>query len=302
MTTRFLSIGECMVEMSPRAADLFGLGFAGDTFNTAWYACRAGGPDLDVRFLSCVGDDDMSRRMAAFIKGSGVTPVLSIHPDRTVGLYLISLRDGERSFTYWRGQSAARSLADDLGGLADLSCGDMAYFSGISLAILDAAGRQALLAALGDARAAGVTIAFDPNLRPRLWAGQAEMRRWILQAARGADIVLPSFDDEAAHFGDADTVATARRYAAEGAALVVVKDGPRPILIAQGAARSSLTPPQVGTVVDTTAAGDSFNARLLVGILRGELPDAAAEAACALSARVIGAPGALVETGPDETV
>lgn len=57
-----------MVELSPRG-DVYVLGFAGDTFNTVWYARRMAPPETEVAFVSAVGDDDISRRMKAFIEG-----------------------------------------------------------------------------------------------------------------------------------------------------------------------------------------------------------------------------------------
>ncbi len=290
---KLLCIGECMVEMAPRADGGYAMGFAGDTFNTAWYAARVpGGPK--VAYLSAIGDDAASRDMAAFIEGAGVEPVLTVRGGMSVGLYLITLTDGERSFSYWRSASAARTLADDLGALP-LKPGDMAYLSGITLAILPQEGRARLLEAVRAARGQGVRIAFDPNLRPRLWSDARDMRAWVTRGAELADIVLPSHEDEAAHFGDADPEATARRYLEAGAGLVAVKDGAGPVLLAEGETRTSVTPEPLGRPVDTTAAGDSFNARFLTGIMAGESPDTAARAACTLSGLVIGARGALVD-------
>lgn len=294
MTRRFLAIGECMMELAPRGDGGFDLGFAGDTFNTAWYVRRVAQAPLDVAYLSAVGTDAPSRQLEAFIEGAGLRPVLARRPGRGIGLYLIMLDAGERSFAYWRDTSAARTLADDLEALPDLVAGDMAYVSGITLAILPEAGRARLLSVLASARAAGVRIAFDPNLRPRLWEDAATLRHWIGRGAGVADIVLPSFEDEAAQFGDADTAATAARYAAAGAGIVIVKDGPRPVLVADARGHRAIAGEPVGTVVDTTAAGDSFNAEVLVGLLEGRDLDAAVRRASALARRVIGARGALV--------
>lgn len=293
---RFLAIGECMVEMAPRPDGAFDMGFAGDAFNTAWYLHRCCGERIDVGFLSAIGDDDVSRRMEEFMCAAGVRPHLAVLPGRSVGLYLISLRDGERSFSYWRSVSAARDLADHLEEVTRLGPGDVAFFSGITLAILPDAGRERLLEALRLARAAGVRIAFDPNLRPRLWADGAKMCAAVMEGASVADIALPSFEDEASWFGDADTQATAQRYLGAGAGLVVVKDGASPVLLAEErrAEEVAVTPAEV--IVDTTAAGDSFNARFLCGIMSGEPAAEAVGAASVLAAKVIAARGALVET------
>jgi len=116
---RVLAIGECMAELAPTgAAGDLRLGFAGDTFNTAWYLARCA-PDVEVSYLTAVGDDAISQNMRAFMQDAGINDThVRTSPDRTVGLYMITLDKGERSFSYWRGQSAARTLADDPGHLA----------------------------------------------------------------------------------------------------------------------------------------------------------------------------------------
>lgn len=295
MTARFLAIGECMIELAPAGDGHFAMGFAGDTFNTAWYLRRLAAPSLEVAYFSAIGDDDPSRAMTAFMRGAGIRPELIMRPGGQVGLYMISLKDGERSFSYWRATSAARSLADDLERLPGIGPGDTAFFSGITLAILPDEGRRRLLAALDAARGAGARIAFDPNLRPRLWRSAEEMRHWVSAGAAAADIALPSFEDEAAIFGDADRAATAARYRAAGAGLAIVKDGPGAVLISEGDAFAEVAPAPVAELVDTTAAGDAFNAGFFAASSAGAPTVAAVEAACRISAQVIGQRGALVD-------
>ncbi|PZQ48337.1 MAG: sugar kinase [Rhodovulum sulfidophilum] len=292
-----LSIGEAMVELSAAGrGDLWRLGIAGDTLNTAWYLRRLLGADWRVGYLSRVGEGEFSRKMLDFLAAEGIeTTHVARDSEREIGLYAISLRDGERSFSYWRDTSAAKRLASDPDALARaLGGAALAYFSGITVAILPEAGRVALLAALAEARRAGTRVVFDPNLRPRLWSGAEEMRAGIEAAAGVADLVLPSFDDEATHFGDADAAATIARYLARGAGHVVVKNGGGPMRFggAEGAGALGDLAPE--PAIDTTAAGDSFNAGYLAAWLGGADCVGAIRAGHALSRRVIRHPGALV--------
>lgn len=295
MAQRFLSIGECMVELSPVQGTTFSMGFAGDTFNTAWYLRRLVPTGLNVAFLSAVGDDEPSQSMAQFMRAAGVTPELAVRPGGHAGLYLISLKDGERSFSYWRDTSAARSFVDDLTALPGVGAGDTAYFSGITLGILSPTARAKFMDLLSNARVAGVQIVFDTNLRPRLWDSADEMRDWTMNGATAADIALPSYDDEADIFGDADKEATALRYLNAGCHMVVVKDGPGDVLIAQGSERVTVTPPPAAQITDTTAAGDSFNAGFFAALHAGATPADAARQGCAVSGQVIGQRGALCD-------
>ena len=297
MTRRFLSVGECMVEMAPTATGDYHLGFAGDTLNTAWYARQIFDQAWDVAYLTAVGDDAISNRMLDFIGKAGIqTGLVQKLPGCTVGLYLIQLDNGERSFAYWRSDSAARRLANDPALLdSAFATANLIYFSGITPAILSAHTRLTLLGALASARRNGATVVFDPNLRLRLWDSPDTMRQTIMAAAAVSDILLPSFDDEATFFGDATPEDTTRRYAGVGVRLVVVKNGGDEAVSLFEGKISRFTPAKVADVVDTTAAGDSFNAGFLATYLESADLDAAMAAGAALAARVITRRGALVE-------
>ncbi len=294
---RVLAIGECMAELAPSStAGDFRLGFAGDTFNTAWYLARVA-PDVSVSYLTVVGQDAISTDLTRFMADSRIdTSAVHADADKTIGLYMISLNNGERSFSYWRGQSAARTLADDPARLAQaMANADVIYFSGITIAILSAEGRATLMSALRDARAQGKAIAFDPNLRPKLWASADDMRAAVMEAASVSDIALPSFEDEASWFDDASPQATAQRYLDAGATTVVVKNGEAAVLFAEGATFGEVPVTALDRVTDTTAAGDSFNAGLFAGHAAGKsLPEGIAYA-CALSRVVVQHKGALVD-------
>lgn len=292
---RILSMGEAMVELSGAGEGLWRTGFAGDTFNTAWYLAALK-PGWQVDYFTAVGHDALSGALVDAIAAAGVgTRFILRHPTRSVGLYMIALKDGERSFSYWRGESAARTLADDEAALdAAFAAVDVIFFSGITIAILPPQGRANLFAALKRARAAGKRVVFDPNQRPRLWESPQALRETTTIAAAHSDICLPSFDDEATQFGDASPEETALRYAKAGAAEVVVKNGEGPLALFHEGALAQAPAPVSVRPVDTTGAGDSFNAGYLSARLGGAGPVEAIRAGQALAARVIMHPGALM--------
>jgi 2-dehydro-3-deoxygluconokinase len=294
---KILSIGECMAEFSPdEQLGKFNLGFAGDTFNTAWYIAN-NHADVNSAYFSKVGDDELSDQMLKFMSDNQVdTRYITTVAGSTIGLYLISLVNGERTFSYWRNKSAATFLGqnvDDVGNAMKKQ--DMIYFSGITLAILDQNSRENLFSCLKSARRAGKKIAFDPNLRPKLWNDKKEMCDVIMAGANLSDIILPSFEDEATWFSDADPLSTLARYQNVGAETVVVKNAGDPVSFWSQHGTGTYLVESVEKIIDSTAAGDSFNAEILVGLLR-EIPLAdAINNAANLAKKVLMGQGAIVK-------
>lgn len=300
---RLLSIGECMMELSPAAGGLLRQSFAGDTFNTAWYARRILPKTYSVDYFTTSGSDRLSASLIGFMheEAIGIRHV-TVVPGGRLGLYMIDVdQDGERSFQYWRDQSAARRLADDPSKLrAAIGGAGFIHVSGITLAILPPEGRETLLAELRRAKASGATVSFDPNLRPGLWESRDAMREMWEQAARAATIAFPGHDEERHIFGIETAEAVLARYLDLGVRTVVVKRGSQGALL--HAADETITIPAAPAdrVVDTTAAGDSFAGAFLAGLMIGETPERSARKAARVAAGVIGHHGALVQvTIPD---
>jgi 2-dehydro-3-deoxygluconokinase len=300
----FASIGECMIELSAGKADLWRMGFAGDTFNTAWYARAILPKAKRVAYVTALGDDPFSDRMREFIGAAGVrTDRIRAVAGRRPGLYAITLKNAERAFTYWRGQSAAKLLADDAAWLSQaLDSAEMVYFSGITLAILSPTARRRLLRALAAQRKAGARVAFDPNYRPALWPDQNEARAAMEAAYRVADIALPTFSDEKSLFGDKRVDDTARRMAAAGVPEFVVKNGDKDVLVFADGEHASVPASRPKRLVDTTGAGDSFSGAYLAARHLGIDPPAAAKLGNVVAAEVIGVHGALAKIDRDRVL
>jgi 2-dehydro-3-deoxygluconokinase len=288
---RIVCAGEAMAELRRTEAG-FVVGFAGDTFNTAVYLRKLG---LEVSYLTRLGRDPLSEGLLAAAAGHGVdTSGVGRDGTRHLGIYTVQTdATGERSFAYWRETSAARLLFQDAAELQALEGVDVLLMSGISLAILSPAAREALFDRIAALRGRGLRFAFDSNYRPRLWEDAATARAVMERAFRLADLALPSLDDEMALWGDADAgavLARLRGWGCRAGALKCGADGPLPIDPFEHPPRG-LRP--AAKVVDTTAAGDSFNAGWLAAHLAGRAT-ALAEGHT-LAAHVVGLPGAIVD-------
>ncbi|TDC97009.1 sugar kinase [Actinomadura sp. 7K507] len=297
---RIALIGECMIELSHAAPDRLALGYAGDAFNVAAYLARTAAPGTaDVQFVTLVGDDPYSAGMRESWAPHGVGDRHTrAVPGGQAGLYLIRTDGaGERTFHYYRSQSAARGLfgpahpAEIDDAVADH---DLVYLSGITLSILSGPARERLLGVLDETRRRGGLVAFDGNYRPAGWPAPAAAAAAMSAVLARTDIALPTLTDDQAVFGDASAGDAVRRLRAAGVPEIAVKLGANGCVIA-GAGGEEAVPAVPGVaVVDTTAAGDAFNGGYLAARLGGAGRRAAAGTASALAARVIGHRGALL--------
>lgn len=294
---RIVAVGEVMIELARQSDGRFAIGCGGDTFNTAVYMARAG---LDVGYATALGDDPYSDGILSLAAAEGIAPGLVLRlPARQPGLYLIeTTAAGERQFYYWRDTSPARELFDlpDWSVVAEgLLSAKLVYFTGITLSLYSNNGIGRFLAVLEMARQRGAKVAFDGNFRPRGWKGDLTRTRAVfMEALKRVDIALPTYDDEAVLWGDPSPETTVERIQAFGVAEVVVKNGPNSALVAAGGESEFVPVPEVVVPIDTTAAGDSFNAAYLAARVTGEPPATAALAAHRLAADVIRQRGAIM--------
>lgn len=304
---QILAIGEVMVELSPAGIQnnkpLMALGFAGDTYNTAIYLARLG---IDTGYFTRLGDDPYSQQVIASMGAEGLASTgVETVAGRTPGLYIIANQaNGERNFTFWRSQSPARELCATPESLANfknhLQHTQQVYFSGISLAILNPAARQSFFNLIHEFRRQGGRVLFDNNYRQALWPDPMAAQIAMQQALECADCALLTDDDYARLWGDADFQAVVDRCTAAGVTEVVLKRGPQPVALAwQSAQGEFLTAevevPPVTKVIDTTAAGDSFNAGYLYARTHAKTPVEAAQFGSRCASIVIRQRGAIVE-------
>lgn len=296
---RIACLGEVMVEVARTGGDAARIGVAGDTFNTAVYLSRALGRG-QVAYVTALGTDRQSDRIIEALKAEALdTAHVARLPGKMPGLYMIDTDEkGERSFSYWRSTSAARQMFAPGSGLGpDVLDGfDTVYLSGISIAIMDPAARDVLADGLKAVRARGGRVAFDSNYRPVLWPDAATARAEMTRFIGLSDIAFPSQDDEAALFGDGGVEAILQRYRAAGIRQGALKCGGEGAIALDGSGLRRPARPGV-TVVDTTAAGDSFNAGFLAALDRGADMAACLDAAATLAERVIGVRGAILPRG-----
>ncbi|KRA59832.1 2-dehydro-3-deoxygluconokinase [Caulobacter sp. Root655] len=300
---RITVLGECMVELSPEGEGLHRMGYAGDTFNTAVYLARLGDA---VAYCTALGQGDpFSEGALAAMRREGLdTALVREVENRLPGLYAIVLDEaGERHFHYWRERAPIRDLfsqhtADQL--IAAAKASDLVYLSGVTLAVIGDIGRARLKDILAYVHSLGVAVALDFNYRPALWASPQAAREALDGVVPSCRYISLSSEDSRPLYGrEAEDLAA--EWAAAGAE-VVARDESHAVNVHtapfQGLGGRIATPaPQRVKALDTTGAGDSFNAAYLASRLAGLPVETAVARGHQLAAAVVTCKGAIIPKG-----
>lgn len=298
-------IGECMIELRPGITDAgyskstidAQIGYGGDTLNVATYLARQG---IGVEYVTMLGDDPLSDWMVQQWRANGVGCELVRREERGLpGMYWIDVDDsGERSFHYWRLESPARRLINDDGRRSrvfeQLRRFDSLYFSGITLSLYHEHARSKLFEFLAAYRQDGGQVCFDNNYRRRQWPDITKARAAFEAMYRLTDIAMPTANDERQLFGDATNDEVIERLRSWGIREMVLKRGSKGSVVVDESTATPVAPVLVEEVVDTTAAGDSFNAGYLAARFGGAGPVDAAKNGSRLAATVVQHRGAII--------
>jgi 2-dehydro-3-deoxygluconokinase len=284
-----LALGEPMIEFNQTrpGEPNYLQGFGGDTSNMIIAAARQG---ARTAYVTRLGDDAFGRMFFDLWRGEGVdTTGVVVDVSAHTGVYFVTHSGSGHVFSYLRaGSAASRMRPADL-PLELIRSARFVQASGISMAI-SASAADSVLAAFDCARAAGACVAFDSNLRVKLWP-LARARALIAAAAGMADYFFPSIEDAQALSGlqDADAIIDwAHRL---GVKAVLLKLGAEGALVSDGVKRERIAGHRIAAV-DATGAGDCFCGASLARLAAGDsLWDAArfANAAAALSTTGFGA-------------
>jgi fructokinase len=304
-----LCFGEALVDFLPdrrgrlRDSERFEAHSGGAPANVAVGIARLG---LRAGFCGVVGDDEFGRLLERKLRGEGVETSLRFSDEARTGIWFVALdRRGDRTFFSPSGTHGADKLISAI----DVRRAPIArarwLHCGTSSHVLPE-GQRALLDAARRARAAGVRISFDPNVRAHLWRHIRHLWRLCDRLYPSCDLVKLSAEETEACTGERDPARAAAWLVSRGVKIACVTLGARGAIARRGTRvfrASALRVP----VVDTTGAGDGFVAGLLSHLSGSDLdsvPDAvlqdALAFACAVGSRVctrLGAVSGLPRTG-----
>ena len=289
-----IALGEGMVEFNQTTPGepQYLQGFGGDTSNAVIAAARAG---ATTAYLTRVGADRFGDDLLQLWRSEGVdVGGIDRDDDAPTGLYFVTHGPRGHEFSYRRAGSAASRMTPEWlrepHRLAFVRGTRLLHVSGISLAISPSA-KETALQAMREARQAGARVAFDANLRLKLWTLE-DARRGIEAAVRECDVFLPSLDDVTALTGMSDPAAILDWGHAAGAATVVLKLGSDGCVVSHAGQRQAIAAHRV-QAVDATGAGDCFSGNLLARLAAGDDVFAAARYANAAAALAVQGWGAV---------
>lgn len=288
-----VGFGEAMVLVAPsdgqplESAEVTGLHVAGAELNVCAAAAALG---ARAAFAGRVGDDPLGRRVRVAATGLGVdTSLLSSVPTAPTGVFFKDIRpDGQRRVFYYRAGSAASTMDSSDARRVLAQRPGIVVVSGIT-ASLGPGPQEAVTTLLHEARAAGVRVALDPNLRPALGAVGDQVTR-LLPLLRHVDTLLLGADEAHHLFGTTDPARVFAAAMSAGVRETVLKAGPDGCHVPVAGQPRHL-PTAATVVVDPVGAGDAFAGGYLVGRSRGLSVVGAAWLGNQLAARVVAHPG-----------
>jgi 2-dehydro-3-deoxygluconokinase len=285
---QIIAIGEPLFELNqPRGSEAYLPGFGGDTSNAMIAAARSG---AQAGYFTAIGADSFGQALVELWRREGVDASrIVVNTGAHTGLYFVTHGPNGHEFSYLRAGSAASRLTEADIPADYVRAARILHVSGISQAISSSAA-DAVFAAIDIAKSAKVLVAYDTNLRLKLWP-LTRARAIIHEAMTRADIALPGLDDARLLSGLEHPDSIADFYLRLGAKVVGLTLGAEGALIATAARRETVASIAV-QAVDATGAGDAFDGAFLAEYVNSGDPFAAgrfAVAAAALSTRGYGA-------------
>lgn len=251
----------------------------GGACNLLIAAARIG---LSCAALSRVGDDLHGHFLLDVLRDEGVdVSAVQISPDKRTVVVLTLVAGGQHTFI--GGMIASPDLTIPESWKALIASSRALFIEGYAFAELSPG---MVIDAIGTAQAAGTPIFFDPG--PEVHNLGKERLELALAASR---VVLLTADEAALATGLAETEAAARALLSYGPEWVVIKQGPAGCMIYEANGTWQI-PGYTITVLDTSGAGDSFDAGVIYGYLHGWTPQRTGRFANAIGAVTVSKLGA----------
>ena len=296
MKINVCSIGEAMIEISNIKNSLYNQSFAGDTLNFCNYLDKK---KLNAFFLSAIGKSEINQSLLDFVKSKKIsTKYIKKINQFEVGLYLIKNKDnGEKQFFYWRDESAAKQYFNNIDFLnlyKELKNFDYIYFSGITLSIIHISKLNNFIKLLKLLKRKKIKIVFDFNIRPSRW-NKKNLNIFLDSVLKFVDICFLSGEDMK-NWKNKNNIKSheqiVRKYKIKHS---IFRKNAKFTYVFLNKTRYVFKNKLLKTVVDTSGAGDGFNAAYLSNFIVNNDPVLALKAGSSLGSKIVMKKGAIVD-------
>ena len=296
MKINVCSIGEAMIEISNIKNSLYNQSFAGDTLNFCNYLDKT---KLNAFFLSAIGKSEINQSLLDFVKSKNIsTKYIKQINQFEIGLYLIKNKDnGEKQFFYWRDESAAKHYFNNIDFLnlyKELKNFDYIYFSGITLSIIHISKLNNFIKLLKLLKSKKIKIVFDFNIRPSRW-NKKNLNIFLDSVLKFVDICFLSGEDMNYWKNKNDIKSyeqIVRKYKLKHS---IFRKNAKFTYVFLNKTRYVFKNKLLKTVVDTSGAGDGFNAAYLSNFIVNNDPVLALKAGSSLGSKIVMKKGAIVD-------
>jgi fructokinase len=267
MTPKVAVIGEALVDLVANGPDGgYRASPGGSPFNVAVGLARLGNrTSLMARF----GHDRYGRMLRAAATAEGIDLAAAAHASERTTRAIASV-DETGSVVYdfdADGTADWQWTASELSRLGPDT--EVLHFG--SIASWTPPGSERIAERVSEARARGVLISYDPNIRAVLLGARDRAIELVEQSVRSAHVVKTSREDIEWLYPDRGAADVAARWSGLGPGLVIVTDGAHGASAYRANRRRVHRPGRRVAVVDTIGAGDAFTAGLLTGLIRRRL-------------------------------
>ena len=246
----------------------YSMAVAGAEFNVAVGLARL---NMPVTYLTRLGEDPFGQKIVRTLQRNGIgSEFVSFSKERSTGFMLKSkVSTGDPKIFYFRKGSAASTLSKEDVDRMDFSGYGFVHLTGIFPALSEST-KEASFYLIKKAREHGLTVSFDPNLRPQLWPDTETMVQTLNEFAALSDYVLPGEAEGELLCGDRDPRKIGQFYLERGAKAVVTKMGSRGAYLMTEQDQELVPGFSIEKVVDTVGAGDGFAAGILSALMEGK--------------------------------
>lgn len=253
-------LGDAVVDLIPDGEHHYLRCAGGAPANVAVGVSRLG---VEAGFIGRVGNDPLGKFMQQTLQDENVcTAQMILDPQQRTSTVIVSLDQGERSFTFMVNPSADQFL--ETNDLPHFHSGDWLHCC--SIALINDPSRSTTIEAIRRVKQAGGFFSFDPNLRESLWSSLDEMKQVVNSVVALADVLKFSEEEltlltETTSLAEATAVITAQ-YPHKLIIITLGKDG----AVYHLNGNSEVVAGKALQPVDTTGAGDAFVSGLLAGL------------------------------------